>query len=76
MITMTHECGGTILSGGAGEQEHLYCDRCDAYTYDLDGAVPDGTDRAANQTAWDAGDERSPEGKAVTDDDPGLWRVR
>lgn len=59
---MTHECGGTILTGGSGEHRHAFCDRCGAFRYDIDGgSFPDGTDRDANQSAWDAGDERSPE---------------
>ena len=58
----THACGGTILHGGSGEQEHAYCDRCRAYAYTAsDRDVPDGTDPAANRAAWDDGDEASPE---------------
>ena len=57
-----HDCGGTILMGGAGGQAHQYCDRCGAYTYDLDAdALPPGTDAAANRRAWDSGDLQSPE---------------
>ncbi len=61
MPTTTHLCGGTILTGGAGEQAHRYCDRCRAYTHDLSADVPSGTDEAANRAAWDAGEEQSPE---------------
>lgn len=62
MTTTTHpNCGGTILTGGAGEQAHIYCDRCHAFTYTSTGeTVPGGTDREANRAAWDAGDDRSP----------------
>lgn len=55
-----HVCGGTILVGGTGEQEHRYCDRCRAYTYDLDAEMPGGTDRAANVEAFDRGAPSSP----------------
>lgn len=61
MKTMTHECGGTILVGGSGETRHQYCDRCRAYTYDVDGDVPSGTNEAANRAAWDSGADESPE---------------
>ena len=58
----THSnCGGTILSGGSGDKEHIYCDRCRAYIYDVEAwGVPTGTDAAANRAAWDAGAESSP----------------
>lgn len=68
MANHTHVCGGTILAGGSGDQEHQYCDRCGAYTYDMDADVPDGTDEPANGAAWDAGDLGSP--VAVTDTYP------
>lgn len=56
-----HICGGTILSGGVGDQSHCYCDRCGAFVYGTDPAtVPSGTDRDANRAAYDAGDESSP----------------
>ena len=55
-----HDCGGTILVGGSGAQTHQYCDRCRAFTYDLDADVPDGTDERANLAAWDDGDDESP----------------
>lgn len=29
-----HSCGGTLLTGGSGEQSHTYCDRCDWVEYD------------------------------------------
>lgn len=32
-----HSCGGTILTGGSGDQSHTYCDRCDWVAYDDDG---------------------------------------
>ena len=60
MANNTHICGGTILVGSSGEQEHQYCDSCAAYTYDLDGALPSGMDAEANRAAWDAGDIESP----------------
>lgn len=60
-----HECGGTVLVGGTGEDRHYYCDRCHAfaYTYDLgdDVSVPSGIDRILNKSAFDAGDIASPE---------------
>jgi hypothetical protein len=58
-----HGCGGTILaSGDTGEFAHSYCDRCGAYAYDSDARdFPTGTDRHANQVAYDAGEDRSPD---------------
>lgn len=56
-----HECGGTIIVGGSGEYEHQCCTRCGAYTYDMGGEVPSGTDAAANQAAYDTGDYCSPD---------------
>ena len=57
----THECGGTILTGGTGAQEHSYCDRCGAFRYTTySGPFPDGIDISRNQAAWDAGKEASP----------------
>jgi len=57
-----HKCGGAILVGGSGDQAHQYCDRCGAYTYDLDAdALPTGTDADANRRAWDSGDAQSPD---------------
>ena len=59
---MRHDCGGTILSGGSGDQAHYYCDRCRAFRYasDHNEEFPSGTDRDANTQSWDGGDERSP----------------
>ena len=57
-----HVCGGTILTGGSGQQAHSYCDRCGAFAYDYtDEELPSGTDPKANRAAWDAGDDTSPE---------------
>jgi hypothetical protein len=58
-----HSCGGTILHGGLGTPltSHKYCDRCQAFTYDLAGEVPSGTDRKANRRAYDRGEDESPE---------------
>ena len=56
----THKCGGTILTGGVGELRHHYCDRCGAFAYG-DEPIPSGSDRAANQHAWDAAADCSPE---------------
>jgi hypothetical protein len=58
-----HACGGTILTGGSGDQAHEYCDRCGAFRYVSDDAptFPAGTDETANRNAWDAGHERSPD---------------
>ena len=57
-----HRCGGSLRSGGSGEQQHWYCLRCGAFAYDSDPAsVPAGTDPIANKAAWDEGSERSPE---------------
>lgn len=58
--TKTHECGGAILTGGSGEEAHLYCERCGAFAYVEAGDVPSGTDLEANRRARDAGDDRSP----------------
>lgn len=60
MNRQIHECGGTILAGGAGEQAHKYCDRCRAFTYDLDGEVPSGCNIPTNRAAWDGGESVSP----------------
>lgn len=56
-----HACGGTILFSGGGELEHMYCSACGAFNYDPNDTFPTGTDEAANQAAWDAGEERSPD---------------
>lgn len=60
-----HACGGIILSGNLGTSEaHDYCAQCGAYAYHDDGGampVPNGTDRAANDRAWNAGEARSPD---------------
>lgn len=66
MDTTTHTCGGTILHGGAGLDAHSYCDRCGAFVYDsaTDPTMPTGTDKAANEAAYNDGDERSPEAAA------------
>jgi hypothetical protein len=69
MNKTNHPCGGTILTGGSGEQAHHYCDRCGAFAYDsyLDegNAFPDGTNKTANQEAYDAGEECSPKALAA-----------
>lgn len=60
-----HRCGGTVLKG----PDHIYCDRCGAYTYDVEAdALPTGSDQAANEAARDRGDEESSsdEGGKVT----------
>lgn len=62
MANHIHVCGGTILAGGSGEQEHQYCDRCAAYTHDIESdLLPDGIDQAKNTAAWDAGYMQSPD---------------
>lgn len=33
MSTITHICGGTIITGGSDAQSHLCCDRCGAFRY-------------------------------------------
>lgn len=59
-----HNCGGTILTGGTADNQHLYCDRCHAFIYASEGSqVPSGTNEKANGEAWDAGDAKSPEAK-------------
>ena len=76
-----HECGGTISHGGGGtSEEHVYCTRCKAFRYGPGATttVPSGTDEAANQAAWDDGEDESPEADLVFSvfDDPGhveLW---
>ena len=69
-MNATHVCGGTILVGGSGDLAHQYCDRCGAFTYDVEtDRLPDGTDAAANEQAWSDGDEQSPgrrDGPAMT----------
>lgn len=63
-MTTHKNCGGTILIGGSGVQEHEYCDHCAAFRYltDDDDDFPTGNDRASNRAAWDnQEDERSPE---------------
>ena len=59
-----HVCGGTILTGGVGEQRHIYCDTCGAFSYDPEAIeanrLPDGIDQAANLAASDDGEEESP----------------
>lgn len=57
-------CGGTLHTGGRGEQAHTACSRCHAFRYDSDSdeSFPTGTDAGANQAAWDDGcEERSPD---------------
>ena len=72
MRTTTHVCGGTLITGGSGETAHTCCDRCGAFAYDsYDGEFPGGTDKAANQQAWDDGDECSP---GITDEEIELLR--
>lgn len=58
-----HGCGGTVHTGGSGDEAHHVCDRCGAFAYDsvYEGALPSGTDKVANQAAWDAGEDQSPE---------------
>ena len=57
-----HDCGGTILAAGSGEERHAYCMRCGAYRYGRDVAsLPTGTDPVANRAAWDAGADASPD---------------
>jgi len=65
MRTTTHQnCCGTVAKGGSGEQEHQYCDRCGAYTYDMDAEdLPSGTDERLNQAAYSNGDEQSPDAR-------------
>ena len=60
-MNTTHVCGGTILVGGSGDLEIQYCDRCGAFTHDMEADLPDGTDADANEQAWSDGDEQSPD---------------
>lgn len=62
-----HDCGGTILLGGSGDESHYYCDRCHAFSYDTDKDMffPTGTDEAVNHAAYDAGDFCSPDAADV-----------
>lgn len=65
-MQIMHECGGTVLVGCCGtEQEHLYCDRCGAFTHNpehiANNYLPSGTDKVANRAAFDEGEESSPE---------------
>lgn len=66
MNTVMHNCGGTVLTGASGEQAHLYCDRCGAFTYDTDAELPTGTDKAANRRAYDDGEQCSPDAEVVS----------
>ena len=59
-----HACGGAILSGSMDGEEYVYCDGCDAFSYD--GPLPAGTDATANRRAWDAGDDHSPVAMTMT----------
>ena len=65
MRTTTHDdCGGTILHGRGGpdgREPYLYCDRCGAFTYHVAEGFPTGTDKGANDDAWDGADLRSPD---------------
>lgn len=65
MNTATHDCGGTILIGGVGDDRHTYCHRCGAYRYGDAEALPTGTDPVANRAAWDAGEDVSPDADEV-----------
>jgi hypothetical protein len=69
MMTETHDgCGGTILTGGSGDERHRYCDRCRAFTHDLACVgFPTGRDPVANGWAWDDGELSSPEGEENED---------
>ena len=62
MLTEYHiNCGGTILIGGGSEDRHQYCDKCDAFTCDLDAVIPTGHNEKENQIAWDTGEFESPD---------------
>lgn len=51
-----HGCGGTILTGPAGD----YCDACRAFN-NTDDDFPTGVDPKKNRAAYDDGDDRSPD---------------
>lgn len=54
------ECDGEVLTGGYGEYEHQYCDKCHAFTHDMDAEeLPSGTNEAANRKASDNGEYAS-----------------
>lgn len=63
----TDTCHGTLASGpspAANGTHYIYCTTCQAYTYyDVEGHedMPQGTDRAVNQAAWDDGYLASPD---------------
>lgn len=61
-------CGGTILVANSGTPDaYEHCDRCGAFQYgDIDEPFPTCTDKAANQQAWDDGQNRSPDGEEET----------
>lgn len=85
MMTSTHTCGGTILTGHVEGESYDYCDRCGAYAYqglEMPGTAAPG----AAQRAWDRGDTTSPAGAltlearhipslgwVVDDEDGGRW---
>jgi len=54
-----HVCGGDVLVGGSGEERHVFCSRCGAFTFEGQH-LPSGTSRKANRAAWDRGELSSP----------------
>jgi hypothetical protein len=61
-VSIHNNCGGTVLTGGSGEQAHIYCDRCGAFTHNTENSeLPTGTDREANRAAFDDGEFCSPD---------------
>ena len=60
-----HECGGAIMTAELDGKEYHYCDRCAAYTFDLNRKFPSGMGEAAIREAWDGGDIHSPDPEDV-----------
>ncbi len=56
-----HECGGVILWGTVGMEQYHYCGSCGAFHFlGMSGPFPTGTDKAANERAWNMAEARSP----------------
>lgn len=63
-MTQIHDfCHGFILRHKHDLKEYDYCQTCGAFTYNIDGDFPTGTDKKANKAAWDNGLNQSPKEK-------------
>ena len=61
--TETHDCGGSVLHSDSNGSRYSYCDNCNAFSH-TSGPMPTGTDRIANEAAWNDGADASPKGGA------------